>query len=266
MLLLGCLLAVLVGITLGMIGSGGTILTVPILVYIMGVNPILATTYSLFAIGITSFIGGVRGIIYQEADLSKVLSFGIPSLVVVFTTRAFILPLVPDVIVLGSFQLEQHVALMLLFAAVMLTSSINMIRTAKFPLESSAKAFHVPLYGVMLQGAMVGFITGLVGAGGGFLIIPALINFYKLPIRKAVATSLIIITINSCFGLLGDLEKFPEFDWRLISAYTLSTVFGLFIGFNLVKKVSNLFLRVSFGYMILIIGLYILVKELILIH
>lgn len=265
MLVLGCVLAIIVGLTLGMIGSGGTILTVPILVYILGVDPVLATTYSLFAIGVTSFIGGFRGILKKEADINKVINFGIPSLLVVFITRSYILPLVPEVLTIGPIQVEQRVALMILFSLVMLASSVNMIRTARHSDSISESIVTTSLWVIFLQGAVVGFITGLVGAGGGFLIIPALINFYKLPIRKAVASSLIIITINSFFGIIGDLEKLPDFDWQLIGSYTISTVFGLFIGFFFVKKVSNTFLRISFGYMILLIGLYILIRELYLI-
>lgn len=260
-LILGCILAILVGITLGMIGSGGTILTVPILVYVMAVDPILATTYSLFAIGITSFVGSIRGIIRKEADITKVFSFGLPSLIVVFLTRSFILPLVPEVIHIGSWSIPQHVALMLVFSLVMLASSISMIRTAKLGIEQPKGNHKVPLELIILQGAFVGLITGLVGAGGGFLIIPALVNFYFLPMRRAVATSLIIITINSLFGLLGDLEKLPLFDWKLLGWYSAGTVVGIFIGFALADRVSNKFLKISFGYMILIIGVYILVRE-----
>ncbi|WP_209023064.1 sulfite exporter TauE/SafE family protein [Sphingobacterium sp. CZ-2] len=261
MLIVGCILAIIVGITLGMIGSGGTILTVPILVYIMGVDPVLATTYSLFAIGITSFIGGTRGIIKKEADIKKVFSFGLPSLIVVFLTRSFILPLVPEVIHIGPYAIQQNVALMIVFSFVMLASSISMIRTAQKGIETPKVAHVVPLEIIILQGAFVGLITGLVGAGGGFLIIPALVNFYFLPMRKAVATSLIIITINSFFGVLGDIEKFAEFDWKLLGFYTAGTVLGIFIGFAFADKVSNKSLKISFGYMILLIGAYILVRE-----
>lgn len=260
--IIGFLLAVIVGITLGMIGSGGTILTVPILVYVMAVDPILATTYSLFAIGVTSLIGGIRGIVNKEADIKKVFSFGLPSLIVVFITRSYILPLVPEVIHIGPWSIPQQVALMLLFALVMLASSISMIRTAQIGLETPKTAHRVPLELIVLQGAFVGLITGLVGAGGGFLIIPALVNFYFLPMKKAVATSLIIITINSCFGLLGDLEKIQLFDWNLISMYTAGTVIGIFIGFGFANRVSNKFLKVAFGYVLLVIGVYILLKEL----
>lgn len=262
MIIIGCILAILVGVTLGMIGSGGTILTVPILVYVMGVDPVLATTYSLFAIGITSLIGAGRGIVRKEADLPKVLTFGVPSLIVVFLTRSFILPLVPEVIHIGDLVFHQNVLLMILFSFVMIASSLSMIRSGKMTLKAPDEAVKTPIEVIALQGAMVGLVTGLVGAGGGFLIIPALINFYQLPMRKAVATSLIIITINSFFGVVGDLEKFPQFDWPLLLGYTGAAIFGIFIGFYFADKVSNKSLKVVFGYMILLVGCYILVKEL----
>ncbi|WP_312139517.1 sulfite exporter TauE/SafE family protein [Sphingobacterium sp.] len=261
MLIVGCILAVIVGVTLGMLGSGGTILTVPILVYVMAVHPVIATTYSLFAIGITSFVGGLRGIIRKEADLGKILTFGVPSLIVVFFTRSFILPLVPDVIHIAGYAIEQRTALMLLFSMVMIASSLSMIFAMKKHLIPEVPRVNVPISLVIAQGALVGLVTGLVGAGGGFLIIPALVNFYHLPMRRAVATSLIIITINSCFGLIGDSEKFAEFDWNLLLSYTGSTLVGIFIGFYFAERVSNTFLKVAFGYLILMIGIYIILKE-----
>lgn len=261
-MLLGLALAIFVGITLGMVGSGGTILTVPILVYVMGVDPILSTTYSLFAIGITSSIGAVRGVFTAEVDVQKVLTFGIPSLLMVFITRTFFLPLVPQVITIGPWDLHQSVVLMFLFALVMLSSAFSMIQGDDKPIEEGEAIRKVPLQLVVAQGIVVGLVTGVVGAGGGFLIIPALVNFYRMPIRRAVSTSLVIITINSLFGVLGDLEKLEEFNWNLILGYTVFTIVGLFVGFFLSNKVSSANLKKMFGYMILIVAVSVLIREL----
>ncbi len=261
-MLLGFLLAILVGITLGLVGSGGTILTVPILVYIMGVDPVLSTTYSLFAIGITSIVGSVKGFIAKEVDIKKVLSFGLPSLLMVFVMRTFVLPLVPEVITIGPWAFHQSVLLMLLFAMIMLASSISMIQGSDMPMVPLSNAHEIPVSLVIVQGLFVGIVTGTVGAGGGFLIIPALVNFFKLPMKKAVSTSLVIISINSFFGVLGDVEKFPAFDWPLILGYTFFTIVGVFVGFALSNKMNGEDLRKAFGYLILLMGGYILVREL----
>ncbi|MFD2594274.1 sulfite exporter TauE/SafE family protein [Sphingobacterium griseoflavum] len=253
----------MVGITLGLVGSGGSILTVPIFVYVMGVDPILATTYSLFAVGTTAFIGSIRGVRNGDVDLSHVFHFGFPSLLTVFITRIFVLPLVPDVITIGSITVHQSVVLMLLFALVMLASSVSMIA----PKTMLTNLFPKPTNGnkktqVVLSGVLVGFVTGVVGAGGGFLIIPVLINFLHLSLRKAVATSLIIIAVNSFFGIMGDLEKFAVFDWSLLLRYTCCTIVGIFLGFSLAKKIKSDLLKKIFGYFIFAVAFSILLKEL----
>ncbi len=258
---IGFAFAILVGMTLGLVGSGGTILTVPILVYIMGVNPILATTYSLFAVGTTAFIGGLRGLRKGEVHLAHVYHFGIPSLVSVFLTRTFLLPLVPDVIYIGSYGIHQAVLLMLLFAVVMLASAISMIRSTKSLSILPDGQTDRNSTTVSIAGVLVGFVTGVVGAGGGFLIIPVLVNFFRLSIKRAVATSLLIIAINSFFGLMGDLEKFKNFDWYLLIGYTLFTIGGIFAGFSLSKKISASLLKKIFGYFILAVALAILITE-----
>ncbi len=258
---IGFVLAILVGMTLGLVGSGGTILTVPILVYVMGVDPILATTYSLFAVGTTASIGGLRGLRNGDIDLSHVYHFGVPSLLAVFMTRTFLLPLVPEVIYIGAYGMHQSVVLMLVFAMVMLTSAISMIRASTtlsiMPSRPSGDTRIV----VVSAGILVGFVTGVVGAGGGFLIIPILVNFLHLSIRRAVATSLLIIAINSFFGIMGDLEKFKEFNWCLLLGYTLFTIGGIFAGFSLAEKISGALLKKIFGYFILVVATGILIKE-----
>lgn len=263
MIVLGILLAIVVGITLGLVGSGGTILTVPILVYVMGVDPVLATTYSLFAIGVTSFVGGVKGLITRTVDIKKALIFGIPSLFMVYITRMFILPLLPDVIIIGPYTIHQNSALMMLFAVVMLGASIAMIRRQDERIVYINER-KVSITKVIAEGGAIGLVTGLVGAGGGFLIIPALVNFFRMPIKNAVSTSLVIIAVNSFFGLLGDTEKFERFDWQMLLSYTVAVIAGMFAGFSVSKRVDGSVLKVIFGYLILCIGTYILISEFVL--
>lgn len=258
--ILGLVLAICIGITLGMMGSGGSILTVPVLVYVFKVDPNLATTYSLFAIGASACVGSINNYFKGNIDFRKVLNFGFPSVVTVFFTRQYILPLIPDEFHIGKWTIHQNLVLMILFAIVMIYSALNMIN-GSISIKKMGEEGRYNRLAIAIQGAGVGFVTGVVGAGGGFLIIPALINFYKLPMTSAVSTSLAIICINSLFGLAGDLEKFSLFDWQTILVYTGLLLSGMFLGFYLVRFFSNTQLKVGLGYLILVIGLVILFKE-----
>lgn len=260
MYIIGLLLAVLVGLTLGMIGSGGSILTVPILVYILGVNPVLATTYSLLIIGVTSFVGAANGIQNKSVDFNKVLYFGLPSMITVFLVRSYILPLVPDEFIIAGYVFHQDNVLMVLFAIIMVLSAIPMIKGGRKDGVLTNKQQSLGL--IIIQGVLVGMVTGIVGAGGGFLIIPVLINSFGLTLKRAVSTSLVLITINAFIGLLGDLEKFPEFDWTLILTYIVLSVIGLFIGFRVSSRIDNTVMKRGFGIGILVLSIFILVQEL----
>ncbi len=261
MYVIGLLLAIVVGVTLGMIGSGGSILTVPILVYILGVNPVLATTYSLLIIGTTSLIGAVKGVQEKTVDFGKIIYFGLPSMVTVFIVRSYILPLVPDVIHVAGYSFHQDNVLMVLFASIMILSSVPMIKGREKNILKSDDGENLML--VAGQGILVGFVTGVVGAGGGFLIIPVLINSFGLSLKRAVSTSLLLITINSTIGLFGDLHKFGLFDWQLIIAYIILSIIGLFIGFKVSSRIDNSVLKKGFGYGILLVSIGILIHELI---
>lgn len=261
MLAFGLILALFIGVTLGLVGSGGSILTVPVFVYVLGVDPNLATTYSLLAIAVSSSVGSIRNFALKRVKMNELMLFGIPSVITVFLTRQFLLPLVPDEFNIGEWVLHQNTVLMLIFAGLMFVSGYRMVRSAEI-LQVGAPR-QLPNYVMILQGALLGFITGGVGAGGGFLIIPALVNFYRMPISYAVATSLAIISFNSFFGLAGDLEKVHLFDWRILGPYTLILIVGMFTGFYVNKYFRGEQLKKGLGYLILAIGCFILLQELV---
>ena len=263
MLVLGFVLAILVGVSLGLIGSGGSILTVPILVYVMGVDPVLATAYSLFIVGATALVGGIQNARDGRVDFKTALIFGIPSIIAVYITRAYLVPVIPEsVFTLFDFEVTKPIFLMVIFAIVMVAASITMIKPQKNKQqgEEIPMSYNYPM--ILLEGSVVGVLTGLVGAGGGFLIIPALVLLAKMPMKKAVGTSLFIIAAKSLIGFTGDLKGSEVIDWKLLLLFTTASVFGIVIGILLAKKIPGEKLKTSFGWFVLVMGIYIIVKEL----
>ena len=261
--IVGYLLAAIVGVSLGLIGSGGSILTVPILVYVLGVNPVLATAYSLFIVGSTALVGGVQSAIQKKVDFKTVLIFGIPSIAAVYATRMWLVPLIPkELFTIGGLVITKPIALMLLFAVVMILASISMVRSGKQKEamdENAPMKYNYPM--ILLEGSVVGLLTGLVGAGGGFLIIPALVLLAKMPMKLAVGTSLFIIAAKSLIGFIGDLQGSQVIDWKLLGSFTAFAVVGIFIGIFLSKKIPGDKLKKAFGWFVLVMGIYIIVKE-----
>ncbi len=258
---IGYILAVLVGLSLGLIGSGGSILTVPILVYIMAIDPVIATGYSLFVVGSTAMVGGVRNALKSNVDFKTAAIFGLPSLITAYITRAYIIPAVPDTLYSSkSFTITKPLVMMVLFAVVMLIASVRMIQSSKRK-DVVQKIVKPSVLQLLLAGLFTGLLAGAVGAGGGFIIIPALIFLAGLPMKKAVGTSLIIIAIQSMAGFVGDIGSNP-IDWSFLLLFTLASVIGIFIGMYLSKKIPGEKLKSLFGWFVLAMGIYILSKEL----
>lgn len=259
-MLLGYSGALLVGLTLGLLGGGGSILTVPILVYLLGINPVIATAYSLFVVGTTSLVGAVRNIAKGMVDIKVAVVFAIPSFLAVYLTRRYLVPAIPDEILsFGDFVLTKDLGIMLFFALIMIAASYSMIKGRKSKEVDESRKLKIPL--IVMEGLVVGLLTGIVGAGGGFLIIPALVLFANLPMKRAVATSLLIISAKSLVGFLGDVQNLA-IDWSFLLTFTAISVVGIFIGIYLNKFIDGKSLKKAFGWFVLVMGIYIIGKEL----
>jgi uncharacterized protein len=257
----GYFAAVLIGVSLGLIGGGGSILTVPVLVYLLGVSPVMATAYSLFIVGSTSLVGAYSKFKSGTVSMQAAIVFGIPSIAAVFLTRKFLIPAIPEVIfTIGGLPVTKSLLLMLIFAVMMVFASVSMIRNkgGKEQLETGELKFTYPV--ILIEGIVVGFLTGLVGAGGGFLIIPALVLLSRLPMKMAVGTSLLIIAAKSLIGFIGDMANY-EMDWRLLIIVTALSVAGIFIGNFFCNKIDGAKLKKGFGWFVLFMGIYIIIKE-----
>ncbi len=263
--IIGYIASIFIGISLGLIGGGGSVLTVPVLVYLFGIDAELSTAYSLFIVGTTALVGGIRNATLGNVNYKTAVVFTIPAFIAVYATRAYLVPAIPDGIYIGDFVLEKDIAIMIFFALVMLAASMSMIRNNGKDGEDGEvegePQFNVPA--IVAEGAVVGGLTGSVGAGGGFLIIPALVLFAKIPMKKAVGTSLLIIAAKSLIGFIGDVQR-PDLciDWMLLLSITAIAVVGIFIGIYLAKFIDGKKLKKGFGWFVLLMAVYIIVKQL----
>lgn len=261
--ILGYISAILIGLSLGLIGGGGSILTVPILVYLLGIEAAeTAPAYSLFVVGTVSVIGVIIKAKHKLVNFKTAFFFGIPTIIAIFLTRKFLVPAIPaNLINLGSFMLTKRIFIMSLFAILMIGSALIMIKGRKklnnIPLN---KKNHILNF---LGGLGIGGLTGLVGAGGGFIIIPALLKLGNLTMKTAIGTSLAIIAMNSFFGFLGSLNNIPIV-WTILLPFTALAAIGIFIGTFLSKKIDGTQLKKGFGWFVLVMGTFILIKEIIL--
>ncbi|MGK7394935.1 MAG: sulfite exporter TauE/SafE family protein [Candidatus Cyclobacteriaceae bacterium M3_2C_046] len=333
--LIGYIVAVLTGVTLGLIGGGGSILTVPVLVYLFELNASIATGYSLFVVGISALVGVVSYIKKGLLDYKTAVVFAIPSLIAVFIARKFLIPGIPqnlftigklditddvfflillllvigllvfliirrtlkqdirfksvfwlmvpaaimvyvmrqfiipalpqNLLVVQGFSLTKDMVIMLIFAFVMILSAFSMIRSRKSKLAENPpdRSSQMKYPRLVIQGLGVGTVTGTVGAGGGFLIVPALVVLAKLPMKLAVGTSLLIIATQSLIGFIGDISN-HRIDWSFLLTFSGLSIVGIILGGYLSNFISEANLKKGFGYFVLLMGLFIFIKELIL--
>ena len=256
--LLGYFGALIVGLVLGLVGGGGSILTVPLLVYLLGYNPVIATAYSLFVVGTTSLVGTFQKFKKGLVDVKTGLAFSFPSFVAVYLSRRYLVPGIPDTLFnIGNYALTKEMGIMLFFAIIMILASVSMIKNQKEEKTIQKKQSY---YKTFIKGLIIGTITGIIGAGGGFLYVPALVLWANIPMKKAVGTSLIIVTINSLIGFTGDMQTI-EIDWVFLLSFTLISIVGIILGVFLSKFISGKKLKKSFGFFTLAMAIYIFYKE-----
>lgn len=258
----GYIASLFIGISLGLIGGGGSILTVPVMVYLFAVPTMQAISYSLFVVGVTSLVGAFNNYRKGQMSLNTAIIFGSTSIITVFITRKYIIPALPEnLFTIGDFTFTLSLVTMLLFAMVMLLASVAMIKGRRKKLAGEArKDIKAAIPKLLGYGVGIGFITGLLGAGGGFILIPALVLLVGLPMKKAVGTSLLIIALNSLIGFLGDIGN-VTMNWKLEITVAVIAIAGIILGGSLSKKIEGEKLKKGFGWFVLIMGIYIIIKE-----
>ena len=256
----GYLGALMVGLVLGLMGSGGSLIAIPIFTYLFHISPITTTAYSLFVVGTSATIGALRNWKKGLVDFKIAFVFAIPAFIAVYVVRKYILPIIPiEIITIKEFVVTKDMAIMVFLAVIMLLSSLSMLRKRKLLHDHNPlKRYNYPL--IILQGILIGLFTGVVGIGGGFLIIPTLVLLVKLPMKKAVATSLFIIALKSLIGFIGDVGNL-EINWDFLIGFTIVSTLGIFMGIYLSSFIKGEKLKIYFGWMLLILSIGIFYKE-----
>lgn len=258
--ILGFIVTILIGLLVGLFGGGGSILTVPVLVYLFAIPATLSTTYSLALVSITSLIAATPHLLQNKLSFKKILQFGIPSIIALYTVRSYVLPSLPNQISIGEIVLEKNSLMMIFFSILMLLSGFYMIKQKK----NNPDCIDCPYnqFVLMISGLFEGIITGIVGAGGGFIIVPVLMVFGKLSLKQAVANSLFIIGVKSFIGFLGS-QDIAELDVLFLLKIIGIALVGMYFGIRLNKKLDAKLLKPIFGYFVITMGIIISIKELI---
>lgn len=259
--ILGYFFALIIGVSLGLIGGGGSILSVPVLAYIFQYDEKIATAYSLFVVGTGALVGGIQKHFQRLVDWKTAIVFGIPSIIGVWIIRHYVVPKLPEILFSSqTFQVSRRMFMLDLFALLMFPAAWSMLKKEKSNETIKEKVKYNYIL-ILFEGLLVGAITGFVGAGGGFLIIPALVVLAKLNMKMAVGTSLIIIAIKSLLGFfLGDALTI-NVDWKFLTIFSFFTLMGIFIGSYLAKFIDGNKLKKGFGYFIILMALFIFYME-----
>ena len=256
----GYFFAIVIGLVMGLIGGGGSILSVPVFAYLFNIDALTATTLSLFVVGVTSTVGSVGYIRQRHVCFRTALLFGLPSIAGILFSRRLVLPHLPAYIInRWGITITQEMFILILFAILMLISAFKMIK--KIDRQGLRKSEDINYTLLISQGLLVGIVTGFIGAGGGFLIVPALVMLLGIPMKQAVGTSLLIIAINSSVGFISSLDR-TIIDWPFLLFFTGLSVFGILIGVKVAKRIAGPKLRPMFGWLVLAMGIWMIINEL----
>lgn len=252
----GYTLAMLMGLTLGLIGAGGSILAVPIMVYFLDVKPLVATGYSLLVVGSSALVGSISYWHSGTVHFKKAISFAIPAMLMVLFTRVMLVPSLPAEIA----GLPKDNFIMLLFAGLMLVAAASMLLPKKAQTVEAGSGKH-QIFKLIAGSIIVGFLTGMVGAGGGFLIIPSLIAIFNFNTKEAIGTSLAVISINALVGFNGDLMSGLSIDWWLLGCFIFMTFTGVLMGTAIGKKMDGARLKQLFALFLIVLSVVIFISE-----
>src|SRR5690242_3136343 len=223
----GYLLSLIIGFSLGLIGGGGSILTIPVLVYFFQIEPEMAAAYSFFIVGITAVSGSINHYRMHNIEYKTVLFFGTPSVLILFVVRRWLINLIPDIILQsGNIEITKSFFFMIVFSALMIIAGLSMIKQKSYALSKEKKS----LTRLIMQGLITGAITGFIGIGGGFIIVPSLVLFAGLPMKKAIGTSLTIITVNCIVGILGNLDAVVSLHFSFLFIFASLAIAGIIAG------------------------------------
>jgi len=256
----GYFMALFIGISLGLFGGGGSILAVPVLAYLFLLDEKVATAYSLFIIGFGALVGGLKQNRNNNVDWTTAIVFGIPSLIGVWIVRLYVIPQLPEILFnIGDFSISRRMGMFGVFIVLMFAVAYSMLNNNSRKGGTGNIIYNYPL--ILIEGFVIGAVTGFVGAGGGFIIIPALVLLTNLDIKKAIGTSLIIIAFKSILGFfLGD-ALIMSIDWNFLIVFTTLTIAGIFLGIYFGKFIDGNKLKKGFGYFVLAMALFILFTE-----
>jgi uncharacterized protein len=253
----GYCLSLFMGFSLGLIGGGGSILTIPVLVFFFKIDPALATSYALFIVGLTAIAGSIPHYRTRNVDYKTVLLFGIPSVIVLFIMRRWVLALIPSTLFrYGSLVLSKTLFIMIIFSIVMLIAGWSMIRKNSYAPSIEKQSFTR----LIIQGCITGAITGFIGIGGGFIIVPSLVLFAGLTMKKAIGTSLTIITVNCLVGILSDLEAAASLDYLFLFYFAVFAIIGILAGTWTLRFITDNKLKPVFGWIVLAMSIIVFVR------